>query len=56
MPSFAKNVKLCLSFAKIWNYAKFCQKYGIVSSFCQNYGNMLSFAKNMEFSEVLRKI
>jgi hypothetical protein len=38
MPSFAKNIKLCVSFAKymeicdvlpkIWSYAKFCQGLG----------------------------
>jgi hypothetical protein len=31
---------------KIWNYVKFCQKYGI----------MRSFAENMELYEVLPKI
>jgi hypothetical protein len=40
MPSFVKNIKLCFSFVKfmelcqvlpkIWNYVKFCQKYGII--------------------------
>ncbi len=57
MGSFVKNIKLCLSFAKfmelyenlpkIWNYVKFCRKYGIMGSFAKNIELCLSFAKFM---------
>jgi hypothetical protein len=46
MPSSSKNMELCEVLRKIWSYAKFCQKYGI----------MRSFAENMELYEVLPKI
>ncbi len=27
---FAKNMEICEVLPKIWNYMKFCQKYGII--------------------------
>jgi hypothetical protein len=47
MPSF---------FPKIWNYVKFCQKYGVMSSFAKHIELSLSFAKFMELCQVLPKI
>jgi len=64
--SFAKNIKLCLSFSKfmelcqvlpnLWNYVKFSEKYGIMWSFAKNIKLCFSFAKFMELCEVLPKI
>jgi len=41
---------------KIWNYVKFCRKYGIMGSFAKNIKLCLSFAKFMELYENLPKI
>jgi hypothetical protein len=46
MSSFAQNIELCQILPKIWNYVKFCQKYGV----------LWNFAKNMELCQVLPKI
>ncbi len=64
--SFAKNIELCLNFAKfmelcqvlpkIWNYVKFCEKYRIIWSFAKNIKLCVSFAKFMELCQVLPKI
>ncbi len=48
MSSFAKNMELCQVLPKIWDYVKFCQKYGIIPNFYQKYGVMSSFVKNIE--------
>jgi hypothetical protein len=49
-------VELCQILPKIWNYVKFCQKYGIMPSFAKHMELCFSFAKNMKLYEILPKL
>jgi hypothetical protein len=40
----------------LWSYAKFFQKYGVMSSFAKHIELSLSFGKFMELCQVLPKI
>jgi hypothetical protein len=56
MRSFAENMELYEVLPKIWNYVKFCQKYGIMQCFAENMELCEVFTKNIELYEVLPKI